>query len=49
MKSSWRNVGLNMDTGMLVVMNVTAAMFRDMIECNPTETNNTSEGHNIWI
>jgi hypothetical protein len=34
---------------MLMVVNVTAAMFRDMITYNPIEANNTSEGYNIWI
>jgi len=38
-----------MDFGMLMVVHVAAAMFTDMITCNRTKTNKTSEGFNIWI
>jgi len=47
MKNRYRDVRLNVDCGMLMVVNVTAAMFRDMIACNPTNINSSSEGYNI--
>jgi hypothetical protein len=38
-----------MGSEILMVVNVTAAMPRDMVTRNPTKTKNTSEFYNIWI